>query len=527
MALEAGRMGTWDWDIPGRRISWSPTLERLHGLEPGSFGGTFDDYQADMHPEDRERVLAAIQEAVSRRRNYAVEYRIVRPDGAVRWLEARGRLFLDDDGEPVKMAGVCSDVTERKRGEEVLRFTAEVSRVLGSSLDFDTTLASVAQLTVPFLADWCVLDLLEPDGSIRRVATAHADPEKRRWAREVSERYPPQRTSSGVGRVLDGGEPLVVPDIDSGQLALLARDEEHLRILRELGPRSALVVPLEARGEIFGAVSLVSTESGRRYTEEDLPLALDVAHQAAMAVDNARLFSRAREAVVARDRLLAVVSHDLRDPLNSIVLSTRLLEEDALDPELRMRSAASMRRAAERANRLIGDLLDAAQIESGNLAVEREPIEAAALVDEAALAFREAAAESSVELRAEVAGPLGLVSGDRDRIGQVFSNLLRNALKAASPGGRITVSARPAGDDVRFSVADTGAGIEPDELPHLFESFWQGRKELRGGVGLGLGIARGIVEAHGGRIWAESEPGGGSAFHFTLPAVPPPRERDR
>ncbi len=520
MALEAGRMGTWDWDIPRRRISWSPTLERLHGLEPGSFGGTVEDYQAELHPDDRERVLTAIREALAERRDYLVEYRIVRPDGAVRWIEARGRLFLDDEGEPVKMAGVASDVTERKRGEEILRFTAEASRLLASSLDFETTLASVAQLSVPFLADWCVLDLVEADGRIRRVATAHADPEKRRWAREVSERYPPERDGSPVGRVLASGRPFLTSDISPELLAAAARDEEHLKILHELAPRSALVAPLEARGEVFGALTLVSAESGRRYTDEDLPLALDVAHQAALAVDNARLFRAARDAVAARDRLLAVVSHELRDPLNSIALSIRLLEESALDPALRKRSLTNARRAAERANRLIEDLLDVAQIESGNLAMERKALAADALVDEAVQAFQEAAGVGSVVLEREVAAGVGRVLGDRDRIGQVFSNLLRNALKATPPGGRITVAAEAAGDAVRFSVVDTGAGIDPDELPHLFESFWQGRKELRGGAGLGLGIARGIVEAHGGRIWVESGgTGAGSAFRFTLPAA--------
>ena len=520
MALEAGRMGTWDWDISSRRVSWSPTLERLHGLEPGSFGGTFEDYQRDLHPDDRERVFAAIRRCLAERRNFALEYRIVRPDGAVRWLEARGRLFLDDTGEPIKMAGVTTDVTDRRRSEEVLRFTAEASRVLGSSLDFETTLESVAQLAVPFLADWCVLDLVERDGSLRRVAAAHADPQRRRWARETAERYPPDRVSSGVGRVLESGEPLLATDIDPKRLAEIARDEEHLHRLRELAPRSALIAPLEARGEIFGALTLICAESGRRFSEEDLPVALDVAHQAALAVDNARLFREAQEAVAARDRLLAVVSHDLREPLNSIALSTRLLEEPSLEPALRARTLASVRRSAERADRLIGDLLDAARIESGRLAVERVPLEAAGLVDEAVEAFREAAAEGSIELRAEVAAGAGRVLGDRDRIGQVFSNLLRNALRATPPGGRITVSAEAAEDAVRFTVADTGAGFEPDARPHLFEAFWQGAGHGREGLGLGLGIARGIVEAHGGRIWAESAPGAGAALHFTLPSAP-------
>ena len=517
-------MGTWDWDVQSDRISWSPTLERLHGMEPGSFGGSFDDFLAPIHPDDRERVTARIEEAVTSRQDYHVEYRIVRTDGALRWLEARGQLFYDN-GTPTWMAGVCTDVTDRKRGEDALLLLAEASKVLGASLETSTTLESVAQLLVPRLADWCVIDIVTDEGDLERIITTHDEPEKQRWARRYTERYPlVPNDDRGPARVVRTGEPRLIPEVDDEVLAAVAQDEEHLALMRELGLCSSLTVPLEARGRILGALTLATAESRRRYGEDDLPLARELAHRAALAVDNARLYGEMQEALASRDRLLAVVSHDLREPLNTVSLSLRLIEQTGCPEASKARRPfAAAQRAGEQAQRLIDDLLDASQIEAGRLSVDRRPLDPAILVREATDSFVAEAEERGLALEIELPDDLPPVSGDRYRLTQVFSNLLRNAFKVTPPGGRIDVSAARDEDpdtgrgEIRFSVRDTGPGIRPEHMPSLFETFWQGQRARRGSAGLGLGIARGIVEAHDGRIAVESELGKGARFSFTVP----------
>jgi len=520
-------MGTWDWNVQSDLISWSPTLEHLHGIEPGSFGGTLDDFLAPIHPDDRERVLARIEDAVTTRRDYHVEYRIVRPDGAQRWLEARGQLFFDADGTPTWMAGVCTDVTDRKRGEEALRVLAEASKVLGSSLDSDTTLETITALIVPRLADWCVIDVVTDDGGLKRIITAHSDPEKQRRVRPFLERYPLDPDEDrGPARVVRTGEPALIQEIADETLVAAARDPEHLALLRELDLRSALTVPLGARGRILGALTMISAESQRRYDRDDLPLAREIGYRAALAVDNARLYGEMQEALASRDRMLAVVSHDLREPLNTVALSLRLIEQSGCPETNRGRRAfAAARRAEEQAQRLIDDLLDASQIEVGQLSIDRRRLDPSLLVREAVERFLTEAEERGLTLEASVPDDLPAILGDRDRLIQVFSNLLRNAFKVAPRGGRVDVTARLAENgetgrrEVRFTVRDTGPGIRPEHLPSLFETFWQGQRSRRGSAGLGLGIARGIVEAHDGRIAVESELGKGAAFSFTVPVA--------
>ncbi len=533
LAMEAGHMGAWDWNIPRDLVSWSPTLERLHGIEPGTFGGSLDDFLAPIHPDDRERVVARIEEAVTTRHDFHVEYRIVRADGALRWLEARGQLFFDDEGEPIWMAGLCTDVTERRRSEEALELLGQASGVLGTSLDSATTLENVAGLVVPRLADWCVIDLVTADGRLERIITAHGHPQGEDDGRYHAEQYPPHPDDDhGPAWVVRTGEPTLRHEVTDRMLADAARDAEHLSWLRSLDLHSILTVPMEARGRILGALTLVSAASQRRYDETDLPLAREIGARAALAVDNARLYGEVQGAVASRDRLLAVVSHDLREPLNTVALSLRLIEHTGCPETSRGRRAfAAARRAGEQAQRLIDDLLDASQIEAGELFIEHRLLDPADLVREAAEAFATEADERGVRIEVTVAEGLPRLSGDRGRLIQVFSNLLRNALKVTSRGGRIDLGAALAttgdaeegyeGDErqeIRFTVRDTGPGIHPEHLPSLFDAYWQEKRVQGGGVGLGLGIARGIVEAHGGRISVDSRPGEGAAFWFTVPA---------
>jgi signal transduction histidine kinase len=227
----------------------------------------------------------------------------------------------------------------------------------------------------------------------------------------------------------------------------------------------------------------------------------------------------AERALRLRDEVLAVVAHDLRNPLGRISMAASLLAEESLGPDRRVEILGVLRRSAEGMSRLVGDLLDVASIEAGRLAIERRPMDVGALVVDVHEMFRPTAARRGVRLERAVADALPLVAADRGRLLQVLGNLLDNALRLTPGEGLVVVSAEHAPDAVRLSVSDTGPGIAPEEAPHLFDRFWQGRPGRRGGAGLGLAIARGIVEAHRGRIWVESTPGEGSTFHILLPAV--------
>ena len=292
-------------------------------------------------------------------------------------------------------------------------------------------------------------------------------------------------------------------------------------MFRAVDPKSALSVPLCAHGKRLGAMTFVSSAPGRAYGADDVRLAEDLAVRAALAIDNARLYREARRAIKARDDVLAVVAHDLRNPLNCVLMHSQMLVRRGPEPERRsQKQVQAIRRSATRMNRLIGDLLDVTRLEAGGLSVEQTRLPAGPVVSESVEAQKPLAASASLDLGVELPGDLPEVWADRERLLQVFENLIGNAIKFTGPGGHITVGASPkAGEDV-FWVSDTGPGISPQDLPHVFDWFWQSLTFGRRGAGLGLPIAKGIVEAHGGHIWVESEPARGSTFFFTIPTGP-------
>ncbi len=309
-ALEAGRMGAWEWDLASGRVEWSASLERIHGLEVGSFGGTIEAFEADIHPEDHPKVKDSVERALAGLEPYRVEYRIVRPDRSQRWIEEIGDVERDASGAPLRMQGVCMDVTDRREAEEVrarlfegeqvaraqaedargrLAFLAEASRILSSSLSYEKTLAKVADLAVPRIADWCSVDMADETGGLHHVALGHTDEDHRALGEKMRERHPPSlEEPDGIGHVMRTGEALIFPSIPHEMIARVARDEEHRRMLEGLSIRSAMIVPLVARGRTMGAMTFAAGE--RSFDRSDLTLAQDLADRAAIAIDNARLY---------------------------------------------------------------------------------------------------------------------------------------------------------------------------------------------------------------------------------------------
>ncbi len=302
--IEATTAIVWTTSGAGEFEGEQPGWSAFTGQGAGEFTGS--GWLEAVHPEDREATVAAWEQALATRTLYQTEHRVRRHDGEYRHMLVRGVPILDERGKVQEWVGIHTDITERKQMEERQRFLAEAGTLFSSSLDYQTTLASVARLAVPTLADWCAIDLLREDGTLQRVEVAHADPSKRQLALELEQRYPPDPAApTGVRHVLRTGEPELVPEIPEELLIQATRDEEHLRIIRELGLRSYIVVPLIARGRTLGAITLVSAESGRRYGADDLEGAMELALRAAFAVDNAQLFRDLEQALaqVAAERL--------------------------------------------------------------------------------------------------------------------------------------------------------------------------------------------------------------------------------
>ena len=525
LALAAGRMGAWEWDIAANRVSWSSELEAIHGLEAGTFEGTLEAFRRDVHPADADVLSGAIASALATPdKAYEIEYRIVRPDGSCRWLRASGRVVLDNHGSPSRMVGVCRDVTERKRAEDATAFLADASSLLATTLASETIIDSLAHLVVPSLADWCIVQATDADASLHPVEIVHQDAGRSAMMWEFFRRWPsPGNTRGSAAGVASTGQAVLIPRITDEMLRERAgQDVEHLRALRSMRLHSVITVPLRARGRTLGALTLMSAESERTYDDTDLRFAEDFASRAAIAIDNAQLYRQAEAARVAaetaireRDDMVAAVSHDLRDPLQTISSAATALRLDPQSPE-NADSVESIAVASVQMRRLVQDLLDISLIESGQLPINTAPISPGDLLREAAMLVQPQAEAAHVRIDTMVAANLPPISIDHHRILQVLANLLGNALKFGATGGLVVLSARRQGGAIRISVEDFGAGISSEDQARVFDRFWCGDRRSAG-VGLGLAVAKGIVEAHGGQIGVESQPGTGSAFYFTLP----------
>lgn len=410
-----------------------------------------------------------------------------------------------------------------RQAEVRARFLAEASGILATSLDAETILRELARFVVPAMADLCVADLVESDGRVRRVEVAHATPQLAAAAEALASRPPSPERPSLVTRVLDERRPMLVEDLAAAGAESAPLEPSVLEGARTLGVRSLLAVPLVARGHTLGALVFLTAGRRRAFTSDDLALANELARQAALALDNARLYTEAQLATRARDDVLAIVSHDLRNPIHAIYMAASFLmdilpeESDVADVAVSRRQSEVIQRAARRANALIGDLLDVTRIEAGRLTVNAQRVDARELLDDAMHDASPLARQKGLALGSHAPDRLPQVRADRERVAQVFSNLIGNAIKFSPQGGRVKVVAAVAEGAVLFSVTDSGPGVSAEDLPHLFDRYWQARETQHLGTGLGLFIARGIAEAHGGTLWAESQVGAGSTFHFTLP----------
>lgn len=537
--LESTADGLLVVDLDGKIISYNQRLPEMWGI-PAELFAAGDDAGAIgaaveklSHPEE---FLSKVQELYQQPE--VASYDVVElRDGRVFERYSQPQRI---DGTSVGRVWSFRDVTARRRAEEQTHallvehaarmeaenaekraaLLAEGSRVLGASFDYQSTLAALVKLTVPAMADYCALDII--DGTdLTRIGDVHVDKSKTSLVNAMSifpramftDQHP-------IMRVIATGRPVLEVEVTAELIQASFTQEAARQTVRALEPISFICVPLVTSGKPLGVLTLATSSSGRRFDVADLALAADLARRAALVVEHARLFHEAEQATRARDEILAVVAHDLRNPLNTVMMAAGIMIETS-SPERpqERRQAEIVRRAADRMNRMIQDLLDVKRMESGRLGLETKPETANTLICDTIEMLRPLAEGSSIRMESHVAPNLPPVLADATRVSQVLSNLVGNAVKFTARDGLISITAERGEGEVRFAVIDTGPGIPAEQLPHIFGRFWQAKAADRRGIGLGLAIAKGIVEAHRGRIWVESSVGLGSTFYFTLPAV--------
>src|SRR5687768_199967 len=414
-------------------------------------------------------------------------------------------------------AVVLRDITVRKNFERRQEFLAAAGERLAASYDSGEVLAHIVDLAVPTLADGCILES-QVDSGYRATAVAHSDPSVDEVLKRITA-SPVRQPSRGhpLTEVLRTRAQVLIQNVAAAQIVEASRDPSYIAGIQSMNPRAALFLPLIARGQFIGVLSLF--RSAREFDPDDRAFADDLGRLAALALDNSRLLDTVRGSLRAQEEMVGVVSHDLRNPVAAIrMLSGALLRADGAEPTSK-ESLSLIAEAANQMDALIADLLDVTRLEAGMLAIAPEPVDASALLTEALRTLQPLADEKPLHLEVKIPSGLPKVIADRERIQQALSNLVGNAIKFTPAGGRVVIEAIAESETVTVSVRDTGIGISEEELPRIFDRYWQSTRTNRQGAGLGLAITKGIVEGHGGRIWVESAAGAGTTVRFVLPVA--------
>jgi len=513
-------------------VECNDAMARMYGFDNAAvfLGARMDKFLAQDDPSNFEALRAFIQS----------DYRRVDLESHELARDGTSRIFLNnlvgiiEHGHFLGAWGSQRDVTEQRHAEEELkraeshaRFLSEASAVLASSLDYESTLRNVARLAVPTLADWCVVDLAQPDGTFKRVETVSSSPEDAELVRQVHQFGGTSSADprSPASMVVSKGKALLIESVTPEHLQQIAQSEEHARLLAALRAISYIAVPMMVRGHAVGALHFFTSHSGRRYTLAELSLLEDLARRAALSVENARLYREAQEAIRLRDEFLSIASHELKTPLTPLNLKLQMLAREAQrQPESPFRKFVEDyivigSRQVKKLSELVGDLLDVARIAGGRLRLELEEMDLGTLAREVVTRYEPEAVRAGstlvLEAKESVAG-----YWDRLRLEQVLTNLVDNAIKYGA-GKPIHIQLEAEASRALLRVRDEGIGIAQEKLSRIFERFERAVSDRHyGGLGLGLYITRTIVEAMGGSIQVESTLGQGATFTVVLPRKP-------
>ncbi|HME91290.1 MAG TPA: PAS domain-containing protein, partial [Myxococcaceae bacterium] len=542
-AEAVAHVGSWEWDIDEDKVWWSEELHRMMGLARSDFGASYRAVLGRVHPDDRQQVEAVVAQALRDQRPYMHEFRIIRPDGEIRVLHSRGQVRVDKQKLVFKLLGVAQDVTEQRNAEQIrirlveeklahqaadnarwrASFLAEASKLLGESLDNQKTLFDLAQLAVVRFADWCAIQLLEKgEAEAREIARAYnqvkiAESDLKQFEQHLSPGH-------GTVKVVLTGSSEFLPDVPALLAAEAAAQLPPLNAVPDLSIRSAMVVPIAAREGIFGAMIFALTESVRKYNAGDLALAEELGRRVGSAMENARLYQQAQEAIHARDEFMSIASHELRTPLSALVLQLsdlqRILQQERAEKvqDKITKKVNNAMKATSRLSKLVESLLDVSRIATGRLQLQMEELDLAEVAQEVVERHADAARRAGCDLR--LRAPQRVPGKwDRVRLEQILTNLISNALKYGE-GKPVEVAVEGGDDAATLSIKDHGIGISSEDLARIFGPF-ERAVSIRhyGGLGLGLYVARQIVQAHGGSIQVESAPSAGATFVVKLPGL--------
>jgi PAS domain S-box-containing protein len=481
-----------------------------------------------LHPDEAATAGRLWQDSLERGVPFEAELRLKHHEGGYRWHLLRTVPVADSAGRIVRWYGTATEIQQQKRVEETSLYLAEASAELALAVDYESTLQKVANLAVPYFADWSAVDAVEGN-ALRRLAVAHTDPQKIELAHALMRHYPTDLSNDqGTGVVVRTGESLLISDITDEMLVQGARDEQHLDLIRQLGLRSYICVPLIVSGRVYAILTFATAESGRHLGEGDLRLAKDLAYRASIAVQNIQLLETLRLSDRRKDEFIATLAHELRNPLAPIRTGIQVLDEIGSQNAEAIEIRRIMDRQLTHMVRLVDDLMDVSRISTGRLELRKEHVELASVVQTALEAIRPQIEEAGHQLTVSLPEQPVKLYADPVRLSQVLSNLLSNSSRYTDNGGSINLDTEVSETEVTIRVRDNGQGIPAESLSRIFEMFIRGNHlspSSTAGLGIGLTLVKRLVELHGGRVTAVSEGvGKGSEFKIVLPVELPSRQ---
>ncbi len=409
---------------------------------------------------------------------------------------------------------------ERQYIEGNLRYLAEASKILSSSLDYKTTLNTIAKLAVPHIADWCSIEMLDEKGLLQQIVVAHKDPKKIKWAKALRKARPTDMNAkTGLPNVLRTGKPELYPNITDKMLVKVAKSKKELKLMRSIGFTSAIIVPIFSQKRPIGGISFVTAETRRNYNEADLLMAQELATRASVAIENARLYKGSQEAITMRDDFISVASHELKTPVTSVKMFAQVLKKhsEQIGDEKAVSHLSKMDKQINKLTELIYDLLNVSKIQAGRMEFKEEMFDFDKAVKEVVEVLQQSETKHEIEVKGKTNKK---IRGDEERIGQVLNNLISNAIKYSPKSSKVLVMLKSDQDQVSVAVQDFGIGMEKSHLSKIFDRFYRvydTTDKTFPGLGIGLYISSEIIKRHRGKMWVESNPGKGSTFFFSLP----------